>query len=209
MQPKLIIFDLDGTLYDLRDVQAVNYDMQVRFVMQEKHLSKEEAVSLLDENNVYPIITTESKSATEFFAREGLDMVKWKQFREEKFDVTKIDKGKATPENVIRNFNAIGRLILLSSNSYSIILQTLAYLGIDFHLFEDIVCSDNTTDKPFNKKSAMRMIAVKNNVRFDEMLSIGDRYQTDVLPMIELGGKGIVIKKPTDLQSIIRELAIM
>jgi len=206
MQPKLIILDLDGTLYDLQDVHATNYDMQVRFVMQEKQLLEEEAVSLLDENNVYPIITNESKSATEFFAREGLDMLKWKQFREEKFDVTKINKEKATSENVIRNFNAICPLVLLSSNSYAIILQTLAYLGIDYHLFEDIICSDNIADKPFNKKSAMRMIAVKHNVKFDEMLSIGDRYQTDVLPMIELGGKGIVIKKPVDLQSIIRKL---
>ena len=34
------------------------------------------------------------------------------------------------------------------------------------------------------------------------MLSIGDRYHTDVEPLIQLGGKGIIVNKPIALELV-------
>lgn len=204
---RLIIFDLDGTLYDLSDVHSANYQLQVQFLMQQMHMTNQEAIDLQERNHIYPVITSESKSATECFARLGLDMDKWKQYRESHYDASKIDKTKAITEDVIRRFADICPLVLLSSNSLGNILNTLEYLEIDSQLFKTIYCSDNTPiDEPFNKKSAMQVISHQYKVKYGEMLSVGDRYQTDVVPMLELGGKGIVVKKPQYLEHVLCDI---
>lgn len=206
MKPKLIIFDLDGTLYDLMDVHDANYKMQLQFIGEQMGLSEKEATRLLNDNGVFPIISNQSKSATELFARLGLDMGDWKLYRESYFDASAIDKSKAISEETIKGFAQICPLVLLSSNSLQNILKTLNYLGINNKLFNTIFCSDNTpTDAPFNKKQAMQIIAKKYKVEYNDIVSIGDRYQTDVIPMLELGGHGIVVGKPIALRTVLAD----
>lgn len=208
MKPKLIIFDIDGTLYDLKDVHSVNYVLQVEFLQRNLGISHDEAIHQLEQNGVYPIITNKSKSATEYFARLGLDMIQWKQFRESHYDASKIDKSKAVSGEVIGRFAEICPLVLLSSNSQGNILKTLEYLKIDSRFFKTIYCSDNTpVNEPFNKKRAMRVIAQQYGVEYSEMLSIGDRYQTDVVPMLELGGHGVIVSAPQALNEVMRDLS--
>lgn len=208
MKPKLIIFDLDGTLYDLKDVHSANYVLQVEFLQRNLGITYDEAVHQLEQNGVYPIITNKSKSATEYFARLGLDMEQWKQYRESQYDASKIDKSKAVSEGVIGRFAEICPLVLLSSNSQGNILKTLEYLKIDSRFFKTIYCSDNTpVNEPFNKKRAMQVIAQQYGVEYSEMLSIGDRYQTDVVPMLELGGHGVIVSAPQALNEVMRDLS--
>lgn len=208
MKPKLIIFDLDGTLYDLKDMHSANYVLQVEFLQRNLGISHDEAIHQLEQNGVYPIITNKSKSATEYFARLGLDMNQWKQYRESHYDASKIDKSKAVSGDVIGKFAEICPLVLLSSNSQGNILKTLEYLKIDSRFFKTIYCSDNTpVNEPFNKKRAMRVIAQQYGVEYSEMLSIGDRYQTDVVPMLELGGHGVIVSAPQALNEVMRDLS--
>ena len=207
MKPKLIIFDLDGTLYDLKDVHEANYVLQVQFLQHQLGMSDSEAVSMLEKNGVYLVINDHSKSATELFARLGLDMNVWIHYREANFDVTKIDKSKAVPNSTIKEFAELCPLVLLSSNSYENILKILDYIEIDSKLFKAIYCSDNTLlNEPFNKKRAIQIISHDFKVDYCNMLSIGDRYQTDVAPIEELGGNGIVINHPTLLPLVLDEL---
>lgn len=208
MKPKLIIFDLDGTLYDLKDVHSANYVLQVEFLQCNLGITFDEAVHQLEQNGVYPIITNKSKSATEYFARLGLDMEQWKQYRERHYDASKIDKSKAVSGVVIGKFAEICPLVLLSSNSLGNILKTLEYLEIESRFFKTIYCSDNTPiNEPFNKKRAIQVIAMQYGAEYCEMLSIGDRYQTDVVPMLELGGHGVIVSAPQALNEVLRDLS--
>ena len=191
---KVIIFDLDGTLYDLNDVVQTSYDMQIEFLSMKKGLSREDSISFLAKNHVYPVMKKDSKSATELFFQLGFDKKEWSDYRDKRFNVDKIDNNKAIAENVIAEFSNLATIVLLSSNAYAVI-------------FDDIICSDRFPyDVPFKKKLAIESWASKYKVKFDEMISIGDRYETDIKPIIELGGCGILVRKPISLETILSDI---
>lgn len=207
MSYQLIIFDLDGTLYDLKAVHEANYTLQARFLQQQLGVSNSDAISILETNCIYPVISDHSKSATELFARLGLNMNEWRNYREANFDVTKIDKSTAVSNSTIKKFAELCPLVLLSSNSYKNIIKILDYLEIDNKLFRAIYCSDNNSlEESFNKKKAIQIIARGYAVQYCKVLSIGDRYQTDVLPMLELGGRGVVVTSPESLHLIVGDI---
>ena len=48
----------------------------------------------------------------------------------------------------------------------------------------------------------MRALAQRRKIELKNMLSIGDRYETDIRPALELGAMGIRVKGPEDLREI-------
>ena len=204
---KLIIFDMDGTLYNLDDVVQMNYNMQVDFYSHQMRLSKEEVIQIFLENNIYPTITEKSKSATEFFVRSGIESDKWNSYRENHFDVSMINREYAASESIIKSFASIAPIILLSSNSMRNMSKILTHIGLRQELFEDIICSDHKhSDGTFNKLDEMRRIIEKYNVEPANVLSIGDRYKTDIEPLLSLGGLGVLANGPQDLCKIFEAL---
>lgn len=209
MHNRIIIFDMDGTLYDLDDVVSMNYGMQVEFLSLKKNISKKESVSYLAENRIFPTITKESKSATEFFLQIGLDKKEWTEYREEHFDISKIKKENAVTDSVIYDFTKYGTLVLLTSNSFANTQKILDYLEIFIDNFSEVICSDRFPYlEPFKKKRAMEYLSEKYDVSFPSILSIGDRFSTDIQPLLDLGGKGILVKKPSSLKSLLSDLSL-
>lgn len=205
---RIIIFDMDGTLYDLDDVVGSNYTMQIDFLSKKKGFSRKDAVCFLEEHHIYPEMREDSKSATELFLEIGFNKQEWSSFRESRFDVEKIKKSKATDEKVVKSFSQFGIIVLLSSNAYCIIERVLDRLDISPNIFNHIICSDKFPyDEPFKKQLAMNFLAKKYNVCYSNIYSIGDRYATDILPLLELGGKGILLRKPSFMSSVLSDFA--
>lgn len=197
---KVIIFDLDGTLYNLNNVVSMNYRMQVDFYSAYTGSTNEETVSVFEKNNIYPVMNGESKSATEFFLRTGISSEEWNTYRDKHFRVNAINKDTAVDSKLMEQFYELGKLVLLSSNSLNNIYKILNHISISKRFFSEIVCSDNKQGEgSFNKKEEMKLIAKSFHVSPKEMISIGDRYKTDIEPMLELGGKGVLIDNPSDL----------
>lgn len=202
-QIKLIILDLDGTLYDINDVVKTVYQNQVSFLSSKLNKTRQEVETFFAQNDVFPYVTRESKSATELFARIGINIEEWKAYRNTHFDVSAIIKSRAVNENVIRSLATNTKMILLSSNTSFTIEKILTHLCISKVIFCEIICSDlYPSEQCFNKKTAMKYLSSKFNVPFDSMLSIGDRFQTDIRPLLELGGNGILIMSPKSLEKI-------
>lgn len=207
MFPKMIIFDMDGTLYDLNDVLAMNYEMQVQFLIERLNMSKNEVVDLFECNLIFPYISMDSKSATELFLKLGIDKTVWSLYRETHFDFKKIDVSKAVKSDTFKKGFINSTLILLTSNSYVNAVKILNKINIESALFKEIVCSDNSSvSQPFNKRTAMIMLAQKYQIDYSDILSVGDRYSTDILPMLELGGHGILIYSPASIEKVFEDL---
>lgn len=204
----LIVFDVDGTFYDINNVVARNYEIQIDFIMGRTGLSRPEVVAYFEKNNIFPQMTSSSKSATELFLRDGYSRAEWNAFREARFPVDAIDCSSAVDRSTIEGFKSISsHCVLLSSNSYSTISKILNRLGLSADMFDAIVCSDRCpVEGPFNKKAAMAFLLPEFNVPASGMLSIGDRYNTDVLPALELGGAGVVVAKPRALGVLLNDM---
>lgn len=203
----LFIFDFDGTFYDLNDVILINYELQVEFLCRKRNITYQEAVDFFTNHHIYTVVKKDSMSATELFLQMGYDKREWSEFRNSRFEINKIDKSKAIDENTLRGFSQYGILILLSSNAYSVLEKVLLYLDISPSVFKDIICSDKFPyDVPFKKKLAMEYLSKKYNTAWNDIYSIGDRYSTDILPMMELGGHGILIQRPLALKDVLRDM---
>ena len=204
---KLFILDMDGTLYDLADVSAANFETQIDFLSEKTGMARDDAVRYFAEHDIYPVVLEKSKSATELFAREGFSLTEWNEFRTARFPVECIRKDTAaTPETVDR-FRDLGLCILLSSNSLSTIKTVLGRLSIPADSFSAIVCSDlygRTT--PFKKIDAMRDLLDRFSVAPECMTSIGDRFSTDVAPALELGGSGFTVNRPSGLRTVLDDI---
>lgn len=202
----LIIFDLDGTLYKLDDVIKMNYLMQLDFYSSYTGIDKNEVIRIFEENNIYQSISEKSKSATEFFNQSGIPIHEWNIYRETNFDVAAINKKNVINQEIIKMYNSIASLVLLSSNSYQNILNILNHIEISEELFKEIICSDHKfSDKSFKKIDEMKFLAERQNILFENIVSIGDRKLTDIDPMITLGGHGVLVNGPAGVVSWIHD----
>lgn len=207
MDVKAIIFDLDGTLYDLADIAKVYYDIEIRFLKDYFHKTEEEAAAFLAENGVTREPSEKAKSATDLFYRIGVPKKVWVDFREEYFDPSGIQKEKAVPETVLREFSDLVPIYLLSSNTYRNIEKILDKIGLSPALFEKVLCSDRSPcEGIFTKKEVMASLIDELSIQPDELLSVGDRYNTDIVPALELGAKGVVVKDPAALFALLADL---
>ncbi len=206
---KAIILDLDGTFYDIHNALRETFDVQKKFLMGKTGMSEADAVTFLNGHHIYQEPKDDSMSATELFMSLGFDREEWRLYRERNFNVSQINNNEAVKESEIKKISDKYLLFLLSSSTFEMIKKTLCWLGIRRGLFEAIICSDGFMNAiPFNKKEAFRYISEKYGFMFSEMLSIGDRYQTDIKPMIELGGNGILVSGPRDLTAALNELNV-
>lgn len=205
---EIIVFDMDGTLYDISDVVKMNYMIQCDFIKQEMHLDNKHVTALFEQNHIYPVMKRDSKSCTEFFERIGLSRSKWNKYREEHFSVESISLSGAAPYEIMLKFADKCQLILLTSNSFNNTKNILEHIKIDNSIFSEIICSDHNQLKgSFNKKRVFKYIIDNYSIEFSRILSIGDRIETDIKPCIDLGGHGVQIKTPDSLKRVLADLS--
>ena len=202
---RLIIFDMDGTLYDLGDVLDAVYETQVSFLQERMGWERPKAIQFLKDHDIEPQVSRESKSATELFLKLGFGRKEWTQYRQERFPNEKIDPSKAVKACLLDRFARLGDTVLLTSNTTLVCGRILARIGLTNTAFRKIVCSD-TADvaMPFNKFQEMEKLMADG--KYETVLSIGDRYQTDIVPALKLGGCGCLVSYCASLEKICMDL---
>lgn len=199
----LIILDLDGTLYSLDDVLVGVYQSQVAFLMTKWGKSEEDVKAYLTENQIYPYLSRESRSATELFIKEGIDIEEWSAWRNNHFDEKNINIELAVEEGVVCRLRRLAPIVLLSSNVSEVIGRILNHIGVSVQLFDAIFCSDSPDmPAPFDKRKAMQYISKRYDILPAHILSIGDRYKTDIVPALQIGANGLLLKRPKYLQNV-------
>ncbi len=202
---KLVVIDLDGTLYDLSNIIKGIYDLEVEFFSTKMMITKQETLSVFEKNQIYPYVDENAKSATEFFARSGIDINEWTKVRNAFDYIHLINTKDCVKGEEIALIKNRYRTLLLSSNTYSNISKILRKVNIESGLFDAIICSSNFEGE-FSKKTCIEMFCRRVGISPNEVISIGDRLQTDIVPVAELGGAGILLYKPMYFKQVSNEL---
>ena len=200
----LIIFDMDGTIYDMTDLVETGFYLGVDYLVEYQKYKKEDAIKLLNDNHIFPYISKNAKSTTQLFCSLGFDILEWNDYRSKRFPYTLINKDNATNNEVLSSFKKICKIVLLTNNTKENIDNVLNHININHNTFDKIYINSNEK-KDLNKKSLMLNIIKENNVETSRVLSIGDRYNVDGLPMLELGGKAIIVKNPKGLEKALKD----
>ncbi len=205
MEYKLVVFDLDGTLYNLDDVIPMVYEMQIEYITKHLPMTRLQAIELFERNNIYPYKSIRSKSATELFLKLGINREDWGAFRSKNFDETYINPKTAVSKEILDAFAKAYPIVLISSNTFENIQKILRRINIPTSLFKRILCSDDSQGI-FNKKELFIKAIKMQQAKYEETVSIGDRFHTDVEPLVQLGGKGIVVQGPAVLSRLLLDM---
>lgn len=204
MNIKLIVFDIDGTFYPLKYVQRKNYDNAKRFLSKKLNKTEKETELLFAQNSIFPYQTPTNRSITAFVLSQGVSLEEWNSYRNRNFSFTQIPLSECVRP---QDFSALYDkyvLVTLSSNtirSVKIVLQTLQLE----HFFSDVFCIDQTpfdNNTEFSKKEIIKYASEKYHVPLSSVLSVGDRFNTDIVPVLELGGVGLLVSKPSAISLI-------
>jgi len=195
---------MDGTLYDLNDLVEENFYSTVNYLVNYHNFDRQKAIDFLIDNNIYPYISNNSKSSTALFSSLGYDITIWNEYRSKVFPYKNIKIQNSVNIDTLIKFKEKAHIVLLTNNTIENINNLLNHLQIDECVFEEIVyCKDLT--KHVSKFDNMKYLISKYKCKPSECLSIGDRYEVDGKPMVELGGKAIIIKKPSSLMKILQD----
>lgn len=84
-------------------------------------------------------------------------------------------------------------------------LKILQELSIDINLFTEVITVEtfNEHNSILNKQSAFLVLSEKYSLKYSEMMAIGDRYIMDIKPLEALGGYGLLVQGPKDIEDFL------
>jgi len=189
---KLIIFDLDGTLVNLR----INYER-----MREKlrNLFKRYEI----EENFKSIVSSLQRGLRrikEKVGNEEYERVKSKAFsiideEEMKAKIEILKESKKILKKLSKNFN----LVLITRNGRRITEKSLKKMEV-YNLFQEIVTREDVEDFS-DKKEASKKILEKFNIKPNEVLFVDDK-EWILKEIHSLGFNCFLIKTPKDLKRL-------
>ena len=199
------MIDMDGTLYDVSDLIEDGFNTSVNYLIEFYEFDKEDAEEALIQNHIYPYVSEDARSTTGFFISRGIDMTHWDAYRSEHFGYRLIDNSKAMSEESLKKLADIAPLVLLTNNTRINVKHVLDKINVSEDIFMEIFCNENEKKTP-SKKTMMEELLQRYNVKPEEALSIGDRFDVDAKPMIELGGRALILLKPQAIDRFLDEI---
>lgn len=202
---KVILFDLDGTLYKSPEVRKKFAEAAYHALAKLKKISVEEAKSMIEETREklkekhgFPVPYTLT------LVRFGMPVEMWHKENIDFFDPRDYLSQNGELKEMLLGLRKRCRLAILTNNNEVQAQRILEALQVR-DLF-DRVFSYNSfkTMKPnpdFFKKAAKEM-----DVNPDECLVVGDRYSVDLIPAQDLGMKIYEVKGPDDIKKLITAL---
>ena len=196
---KTIIFDIDSTLYTNEEYAFEQVDCQVRRFASERGISNDEARKLVaDFREKFARENCGKKvSLSNTLLSFGVSIQKSIEWRRELLEpknfLTRDERLQEMLSALSKKFN----LICVTNNPVTPAKKTLVALGVE-NLISDIIGLDTcNVSKP--AREPFLLAAEKCGSQAQECLSVGDRYDLDIVVPLELGMGGVLVEGVEDV----------
>lgn len=206
--PSVLIFDIDSTLYTNTEYAHEQIDSQIRHFAKLRGMSADTARKMIaDFRKDWAAKNNNQKiSLGNLLTNFGISIeesIEWRKTLFNPFDyLTKDEQLIKTLENLAKKFY----LICVTNNPVLPARKTLEALGV-VKFFPNIVGLDSTKkSKPakeiFNLALELAKKDTGRNIRYEDCISIGDRYDIDLALPLALGMGAILVDGVKDVYEL-------
>ena len=192
MSIELIIFDQDGTLYP----RSHKLYQETRRITKQWILSNSD-INLNNIDLIYDLLSTNYPNPYLGFMSLGLSVESYMENVFDKIHPKDILEYNPILYEYFRNNKKKKVLVTFSSPNYTNELQNT--LGIKKYFNEILYVKDTTS---YSKKECYISIANKFNVKNENIMVLGDNFENDIKPAIEIGCKTVLISEDGDAKNI-------
>ncbi len=187
---KLIIFDIDGTLYR-NDEYEKNLHKEIVELLAEKLSCSPEEVRVK-----LRALRKETASISWCLIKLGINLKKFYEELAKRVNPSKYIRETKDVKVLLRKLKEAGfRLAVHTNSGRALALKVLEALGIDPLTFDVMVTSDDTEPKP-SRDGYLKVLELAD-VTAEEAVYVGDRYDVDLKTAKELGIKTVIVGKGT------------
>ena len=207
-KPKVLIFDIDSTLYTNSEYAHEQIDSQIRYFSELRGITADEGRNL--------VLTFRKNWAKEHEGKKislgnllmnfGISIEESIEWRKKLFDPKKYIK---KDEKLIKTLKILSKefyLICVTNNPVVQGRNTLEALGVS-SFFKEIIGLDTTfKSKPalenFNKAVELSQKRLNSKLKYEDFTSIGDRFDIDLDLPLKLGMSAILVNGVEDVYSL-------
>ena len=199
--PRLLIFDIDNTLYDNKAYAQHQLDVIVERLAAERGVEPGAAWA---EINSYRKRYRQQHGATpslgNTFVALGIPHEQTMRWREEDIEPERYLDENRRLRRTLDDLKAQYRLLSLTNNPVSVGRRALACMGVE-ECFELVIGSDEVgVSKP--SPAIVEYVLSKARVEAGTTVSIGDRYAVDIEPFLAYGAGGILVESMSDVYKV-------
>lgn len=185
-------FDLDNTLY--KPNKEINEEIKrlaCKLASAKLNIDYLEIRRLFDEN--YSENNSGSKSLEIIGINNGKELM---QSALENIDVNFLKRDRKLV-NLIKNIYEEYKLFMITSNKHTTAIRKLDVLGIYSGVFDPLISSESKLNR--EEGSVFEYIKKKFKVDYKDILFIGDREKTDIIPANRIGIKTAIVNSKSNI----------
>ncbi|QQQ78414.1 HAD family hydrolase [Saccharothrix sp. 6-C] len=204
--PRLVVFDLDGTLYPRELYTGLVLDVIGAMLVELRGEPPDRAAREVAELRELMRTDWSRTSATAFVLAHGVGVDQWREYRDAHLSIA---DGVRPDERVVRELarlRAVVPIALLTNNTSGAAEAILDRIGVGARGFTAVVSADDVGGRPKPDPGAFRVVLERFGVDARHAWGVGDRHDIDIKPLRELGGAGIAVDGPADLPAAVDHL---
>ncbi len=201
---KIIVFDFDETLYYHPRALEFCVEFIKNAICSLSSRNGDEAMKIIREYG-FDRRGEKRVSFGKTCGKFGIDEKAWDEYKLSHFFEVDYDGADTVDNKLLIELAKKYTLVILSNELYENIIYKSERLEIDLSVF-DRIYAPSVADggHSVDKKESFKKICEDYGAEPDELFALGDRYQVDVAPLVELGGAGVQISSVADAENIIK-----
>jgi FMN phosphatase YigB (HAD superfamily) len=197
--PRLVIFDLDGTLYPREMYAELILAVIGRGFVELRGTTSGYAARKVAELRELMRTDWSGTSTTSFMIENGFGVEEWQDFREANLSIVDGIQPDAAVVSELKRLRETVPIALLTNNTRGSAKAILDRIGIGVDGFNGVLTAEDVGRTPKPDPGAFRALLAPFELDARYAWSVGDRYDIDIRGLRELGGAGIAVDGPADL----------